>query len=1074
MKIKDFEKRLRNYIVEVKQAKSEPDKAFLFLELCRRIFEDIDIGKPHVLYPKLERNIKSEKTILIRGRPDAILGNVIVEFEIDLNLQKKISESQEQLKRYTAILWNNEGIIDYLCIASDGIIFQVFRPRSTKEKDFEAEDIVLDPVTELRIDGKDTTSILKSLERYMLPKSLLAPNAEDIANNFGSDSLLYKDCFNILQKSWLKSRSQSTALYDEWAKYLTVVYGTNVENVDLFIKQTYLATLAKLMVYLYYSEDVVPSSAEEIEKIIRGGIFKKWGIENFLEEDFFTWIIRDPDKKAGQEISFKLLDVLAQYDLTKIDQDVLKELYQQLVDPDDRHDLGEFYTPDWIADMIVKDCLKNPEGRVLDPSCGSGTFLVSAIKRKLELLKNQKHKKLEKIVDSVHGIDVHPLAVLISKANYLMALGDLIKFKKKSLSLPVYMADSIIFPKPVQEISYGAKVFVYRVTKDKSFVIPTELIENGLIDTATVLIKDLSIELAKDEKKANDVNFIKNFVQNKLNLSEEASLSLVQTIKLLVELIISKSDTIYPFILRNVYKPSMLKEFDYIVGNPPWLTYHDIRSVERQREIKNLNIEKYHLLDSDKVELMSHMELATLFLVRCCDLFLKKNGIIAFVMPFSLFAADHHNNLRQGRLVNFELKKIFDFERVSPIFKLSTCVVIAKKNKKTIYPIETTKLEGKLPFKNCSLEKVEQLIKNKKMKKMNLKTELLNLGRRSAWVYEKPTIGSGKTLKDGRSHYFKSFKEGATIVPRPFWFIDLKFNIKFGFDANKPYIETSKRAQNMTKKSWEGVKIKKNVESQYLFTTILSSDMIPFSHFSFRPIVLPIFKYEKSYRLLDTKQTLSRGDDGMYSWLQKSEKYWKDRRGEKHSKMSIYERLDKNKGISGQDPSKTYVIVFSSIGTNLCSSVIDVRQSKEIFINNEKIKTSGFVADYSTIFMSFSSKNEAYYLCSIFNSKIIDVLLKPFQSKGLWGERNVWKKPLEFPIPEFNKMNKTHVMLAELGIKCNKKIQKKIPDLITKFAIDQSLITTHQTGKVRVAVRKILEKEMSEIDEHATKLLTKN
>jgi type I restriction-modification system DNA methylase subunit len=64
--------------------------------------------------------------------------------------------------------------------------------------------------------------------------------------------------------------------------------------------------------------------------------------------------------------------------------DVPKSLYESLTDPAQRHDLGEYYTPDWLAAKIVAHALTNPlEQRVLDPACGSGTFLFHVIRLKL-------------------------------------------------------------------------------------------------------------------------------------------------------------------------------------------------------------------------------------------------------------------------------------------------------------------------------------------------------------------------------------------------------------------------------------------------------------------------------------------------------------------------------------------------------------------------------------------------------------------------------------------------------------------------------------------------------------------
>src|SRR5205823_7538990 len=77
----------------------------------------------------------------------------------------------------------------------------------------------------------------------------------------------------------------------------------------------------------------------------------------------------------------KIARQAARFDLAAIDTDVLKALYESLIDPAQRHDLGEYYTPDWLAAWVIEEAVTDPlEQRVIDPACGSGTFLFHAIR----------------------------------------------------------------------------------------------------------------------------------------------------------------------------------------------------------------------------------------------------------------------------------------------------------------------------------------------------------------------------------------------------------------------------------------------------------------------------------------------------------------------------------------------------------------------------------------------------------------------------------------------------------------------------------------------------------------------
>ena len=95
------------------------------------------------------------------------------------------------------------------------------------------------------------------------------------------------------------------------------------------------------------------------------------------------------------------------FDWKKLDEDLLKMLYQELVDPADRSGLGEYYTPNWSAELVLED-IGYSGATLLDPSCGSGTFLFCAIRRlKKQGLKGE--KLLRFAMDSLIGSDVIPL-----------------------------------------------------------------------------------------------------------------------------------------------------------------------------------------------------------------------------------------------------------------------------------------------------------------------------------------------------------------------------------------------------------------------------------------------------------------------------------------------------------------------------------------------------------------------------------------------------------------------------------------------------------------------------------------
>ncbi|MEM4487464.1 MAG: N-6 DNA methylase [Desulfurococcaceae archaeon] len=97
-------------------------------------------------------------------------------------------------------------------------------------------------------------------------------------------------------------------------------------------------------------------------------------------------------------------------------EDVFRELYEFLVEPETRRRIGEYYTPLWIVDMILKE-FKLKGKLVMDPFCGSGTFLVRAFYRKVYEEKEEPENAYEELV----GFDVNPLAVAIARAELIIA-----------------------------------------------------------------------------------------------------------------------------------------------------------------------------------------------------------------------------------------------------------------------------------------------------------------------------------------------------------------------------------------------------------------------------------------------------------------------------------------------------------------------------------------------------------------------------------------------------------------------------------------------------------------------------
>jgi hypothetical protein len=290
----------------------------------------------------------------------------------------------------------------------------------------------------------------------------------------------------------------------------------------LFTVQTYYALLMKLLAVEVLSLQAGSLISSEASKVANAGrsdraliladleagrLFAAHGIENFLEADYFGWYLETWDSNTADLVQ-RLAEELTQFEpaTSTLDpdsvRDLLKELYQYLVPKKVRHDLGEYYTPDWLADYTLDQAGYDGDlaGRLLDPACGSGTFLVRAIarirKRAITTLATDEETAMA-ILRNVVGFDLNPVAVLAARTNYLLALGPLLR-KATPLSLPVYIADSLLAPLPysrlvASSITTATSDHLVRGSSEGDFKYPIELADS---DGLRIVTEELELGIA--------------------------------------------------------------------------------------------------------------------------------------------------------------------------------------------------------------------------------------------------------------------------------------------------------------------------------------------------------------------------------------------------------------------------------------------------------------------------------------------------------------------------------------------------------------------------------------------------
>jgi len=187
---------------------------------------------------------------------------------------------------------------------------------------------------------------------------------------------------------------------------------------------------------------------------------KRQAFRSLFDSDIFDWWLDLPEL---EEVACEACEALAeatlavfQFDFSGLSGDLLGQLYQSYFDPETRRALGEFYTPpevvEFILDQVGYQGSRVLTQRLLDPACGSGTFLVHALKRYLKASEGcDPRDVLRGLAEGfrIVGFDINPFAVLMAQVNYALHLLPIYAralerdHEFEILTLPVFRTDSL-------------------------------------------------------------------------------------------------------------------------------------------------------------------------------------------------------------------------------------------------------------------------------------------------------------------------------------------------------------------------------------------------------------------------------------------------------------------------------------------------------------------------------------------------------------------------------------------------------------------------------------------------------
>lgn len=815
--------------------------------------------------------------------------------------------------------------------------------------------------------------LLTWLEGVLATKTSVQPTPDEIKDRLGAASSSHALDFATLKALYEDHGHEPTVMLKRqlWANLLKSALGTQFTDADdLFLEHTLLVNSSEVIAHLVLGLDAMALSPATL---LSGDQFSAVGLHGVVDRDFFDWVLEVP---GGEGFIRSLARRLSRFDWSAVEHDVLKVLYESVITSDVRKALGEYYTPDWLANRVVQEVVTDPlNQRVLDPSCGSGTFVFYAVRRYLEAADAagiSLAESMNTVSSRVMGIDLHPVAVALARVTYLLALGRerLTAADRGTLSVPVYLGDSLGWQQADDILSVDMLVIPTEVG-DQLFSEPLRFPEHLLDDAARFdrIVEALVAESgrAKDTKTSN----LSAGAVRRLALADADLPILNDNFRRLKQLHEDNRNHIWSYYVRNVSRPAWLSleenRVDVLVGNPPWLSFRHMTK-QMQKEFKSLSRARqfWH-----RENTATHQDLAGLFIARAVERYLKSGGRLAFVVPNSVIDRDYWSGFRRGIFegagVRFAVP--WDLRRVRPhMFPRGSAVVFGRRaDKPREMPPKALVWRGKVPRRQFESEYVSGL----------------------SQTLEDVHIGSDD---DELSPYHARFAQGAVLVPRILMRVEETSSGALGVPAGVAAVQSLRSATE--KMPWKNLPTHVGtVERQFLYPTYLGEHIIQFKALAPDMFVVP----------LTGKGDLLEGSDekidaypALASWTRAAEETWA---AHSSGALSLLGQIDYMRKLTQQIPVPPLRVVYAKAGMHVSAALISDQRA---------------LIDHKLYWAAVQNESEGNYLVGILNAPTLTDLVRPLMSYGK-DERDIDKAIWKLPIPEYDNSNPLHVEIGNLA-----------------------------------------------------------
>ena len=980
-----------------------------------------------------------------RDKNDSSYNNVIIEFKKP-GLFKGNTDSagfknavNERLKPYILKKATKENLSpeEYIGIAIDGdhICFARIKDGEIKHNALlpftpQSTFMVQTAILDAKLKAVSIENLVKDFSmQSKLAIECLLPLAKELERNLNNTE---NNKIKLLFEEWRALFGQIADLTQEQIKSLNKSFNLDV-NVEeerkipalLFLIHTYNSLIIKLLAAEILSKHELtsmPSFAEYIatldddaildkmeNEIENSRLFEAAGINGFVEEALFSWYLEACKvEEVKMQFIAGLKNILVELSFYRTDDletarttDILKGFYQSLVPAELRKSLGEYYTPDWLVDFSLNklDCKDWMNTRFLDPTCGSASFLLNIINRVREQATSQnlsESKQLEIITQNVWGFDLNPLAVQTARLNILISISDLLKKTNgQTITLPILLADSVYSPSVSQfkdndiiEYSIGSHI------ADLKIEIPNNLALNReRLDSVFEIMGEM-VELDKEYEEVKKLLIKYKLISNQESLEWEESLKI--TYNRVLTLHKKNWNGIWFKIIRNFFWSATAGEFDYIVGNPPWVRWSNLPELYRER-VKPTCM-KYDIFSSTPYHGGNELDISGMITYTVSDKWLKNEGKMVFVITQSHFQAPSSEGFR-GFTIN-KLYKLIplvveDFKNLKPFNDATnkTAVVVFEKNdqKEITYPVNYNVWNAKVGVKKA-------IPFNSSLNEIKVKLDVVEMeanpvtDKKSPWAILPKGRFQSLSMITGRSEWIQG-RKGITADLNGVYFVKIIGVADNGLVKIQTRPEAGKKDIGGIKQYW--------VEQEFLYPLIKGAG--DFKKFKFSP-------KEELYTFVPNKgiqvEHFNESEEQLNLMLPKTKGYFRDFKSllEQRSTWKLYLKNKPNYAIYnvGEYTFAPYKVLWAEQSKKFVSAVATLNM--ESMVNNKV-----YVPDHKVYFVDFYSEQPAYYLCGLLNSNLVKEFIESHSISIQVG--NIFK---HLNLPTYNIDDSKHVRLANL------------------------------------------------------------